>query len=56
MDMSYGVAVPGQGVPSDPFRRFQYLTLPLGVSDEYRNRLLTRALREGHEELCEEEP
>jgi site-specific recombinase XerD len=27
-----------------------------GVSDEYRNRLLTRALREGHEELWEEEP
>jgi site-specific recombinase XerD len=27
-----------------------------GVSDEYRNRLLTRALREGHEELWEETP
>jgi hypothetical protein len=26
------------------FRHFQYPTVPLGVCDEYRNRLLRRAL------------
>ncbi|MCW2652055.1 MAG: hypothetical protein JWR32_3031 [Mycobacterium sp.] len=34
------------------FGQFQYPTVPLGVSDEYRNRLLQRALGR-HPELCE---
>ena len=35
------------------FRQFQYPTVPLGVSDDYRNRLLRRSL-ERHAELWEE--
>jgi hypothetical protein len=39
-----------------PFGQFQYPSVPLGVSDEYRTRLLRRALGEqpggeGHDEL-----
>lgn len=35
------------------FRHFQYPTVPLGVSDDYRNRMLRRSLSR-HSELWEE--
>jgi hypothetical protein len=33
------------GHSADPFRQFQYPTVPLGVSDEYRNTLLESSLK-----------
>jgi len=38
------------------FGRLEYPTVPLGVSDEFRNRLLTKALRERHASAWEGQP
>jgi hypothetical protein len=37
------------------FRQFRYPTVPLGVSDEYRNQLLRRKLAERHASLWEDD-
>ena len=38
--------VAGLRRPGGAFGQFQYLTVPLGVSDEFRNRLIARTLHE----------
>jgi hypothetical protein len=42
--------------PGGAFGQLEYPTVPLGVSDEYRNRLLERSLKNRYGELWEERP
>jgi hypothetical protein len=50
-----GSSWPGSAPQAGAFSGFQYLTPPLGVSDEFRNRLLVAALRERHARAWEDE-
>jgi hypothetical protein len=47
----------GKDGKDEAFRQFRYPTVPLlGVSDEFRNRLLVKALREKHAGAWEDQP